>query len=429
MFLNQKRKSIISILLSTLIMINVFCHESFAAQSIHQKQKIHHYKKKIYHKKSAKKKSLSTYQANLNFDQLYLRFLRQWQIPGSSVAIIKKNKFIISRGYGWADTAHRTSVTPDSVFRIASVSKTITAIAILKLIQSGRLSLDSKVFTILNDLQPLTDGTRSSRIKNITVRNLLEMSSGWITDQGIDPMLGDWTSAMLTQLHHQIPPDCRTAARMMMTIPMQYAPGTQYSYSNINYCMLGLIINKISGYSGAAGYERFVQQQILSPYGITSMKIGSNALGKQVANEVHYYLLDHSYNLGRIQDGLPYGSTNLLQKNYSDGGWLAKAPDLARFIYALGQNKILTPKMMATLKIRPIFQKNKYDYFSKGVRIQRLNGQVFMVKTGSFTGTQAIVMLGPDGTAYAALFNAKPSNRKVFINQLQQLLINYSKKY
>lgn len=436
----------------SIILVSFYClfHATFAAT--HSSHHVTQYtkKKKVAQKKNRKKVTASKKQtisrkkqqivsykrpapvpttpviSSPGFDQQYRRFLNRWQIPGSSVVILKNGQFILARGYGWADVKNQRPMTPDSVFRVASVSKAITAVATLKLVQDGKLRLDSKVYDILSDLRPLTNSAPNSRIYSIRVRHLLEMSSGWITDRGIDPMLGAWSYNMRKQLNQQIPPDCRNAARLMMTMPMQYAPGTQYSYSNLNYCMLGLIINKLSGKTGANGYQAYVKQNIFSPYGITTMRIGDNAPGKQAANEVHYYFRETSVNVGRIRDGLPYGQTRLLEKNFSDGGWIASAPDLAKFLQALSRHQILNSTMVSTMTARPAFQHNPYQYFAKGWHVKWIKGRWFMLKTGSFTGTQALVMLEENGTAYVALFNAKPSNRRTFLPQLQNMLIAYA---
>lgn len=366
--------------------------------------------------------------AQSNFDRRYLSFIRSWQIPGSAVAIIKDGKLVLSRGYGMADVANQSPVRADSVFRVASVSKAITAVTVLQLVQQGKLKLDDKVYYILNDLHPLTGTSPLSPIYNITVRNLLEMSSGWITNHGIDPMFGPWTKKMLDQLQYQTPPDCRTAAQMMMTIPFQYAPGKQYSYSNINYCLLGLIINKVTGLPGYSGYETYVQQRLLAPYGITSMRIGDTMLGRQMPNEVRYYYYSPNSegNPSARRSGLPYGDANILHKNYSDGGWIATAPDLAKFVQALGEHKILGPNMLSLMSSKPYCQKDKSSYFALGWSVKYIRGHRFILKTGSFTGTQALIMLADNGIAYAALFNAKPGNRRMFNQQLQNLLVSYT---
>lgn len=364
--------------------------------------------------------------SSTTFDQKYLRFINHWQIPGSSVAIMQNGRFILAKGFGYANLASHEPMTPDSVFRVGSVSKAITAVTIFKLIQEGKLSLDSKVYAILNDLHPLVNARINPRIYTITIRNLLEMSSGWRTDRGVDPMMGGWSYAMTNQLRHQLPPDCKTAAQMMMTLPMQFAPGTAFSYSNINYCLLGLVINKITDTKGATGYETYVRQHILAPFGINSMQIGHTAYFRQFPNEVHYYYHDGSPNMGRIKDGLPYGYTNLLEKNYSDGGWVASAPDLVRFLHAIKQDKILNAHMINLMTSPPIFYQVNKGYFAKGWVIKQIQNHRVVLKTGSFTGTEALVMMDDTGTVYAALFNAKPSNRKIFLAQLQNKLISFA---
>jgi N-acyl-D-amino-acid deacylase len=407
---------------------------AIASSTSHHSHSIHHSKKKSSKKSkkklSKKKNRVTPIISSDDFDKQYTRFLRRWEIPGSSVAIIKNDKWIVSKGYGWADVLNQRPMTPDSVFRIASVSKAITAVAILQLVQEGKLSLNTKVYDILNDLTPLSNAMPARRVDDITLRNLLEMSSGWITDRGIDPMLGPWSTRMLYQLNNRIPPACDTASRMMMTTPLQYAPGTQFSYSNINYCMLGLIVNKVTHQQGYTGYENYVKQRLLSPFGITSMRIGDSTPGKQVENEVHYYFYEPKNskytNTDRLNDGLPYGQTQLLQKNFSDGGWLASAPDLARFVQALNHYAILTPNMIKIMMERPSFQENPNHYFAKGWNVKYVNDHRYLLKTGSFTGTQALVMLEDNGTVYVTLFNAKPSNRKIFLAQLQNILTSYS---
>lgn len=363
---------------------------------------------------------------SLTFDQQYSHFITRWQIPGSSVAIIQNGQFILAKGYGYANLATHQPMTPDSVFRVGSVSKAITAVTIFKLIQEGKLSLNSRVYMILNDLHPLINARINPRIYTITIRNLLEMSSGWRTDRGVDPMMGGWSYAMTNQLRHQLPPDCKTAAEMMMTLPMQFAPGTEFSYSNINYCLLGLVINKVTDTQGATGYESYVRQHILAPFGIHSMRIGHTAFFRQLPNEVHYYYHDASPNMGRIKDGLPYGYTSLLEKNYSDGGWVASAPDLVRFLHAIKQDKILNANMVNIMTSPPIFHQVNKSYFAKGWVIKQIQNYRVVFKTGSFTGTEALVMMDNTGTVYAALFNAKPSNRKIFLAQLQNKLISFA---
>ncbi len=361
------------------------------------------------------------------FDIRFANFIERWRIPGASVAIMRNGQMILNHGYGYADLEKREPVQPDSIFRLGSVSKTITSVAILKLAQDGKINLDDKAFNILNDLQPIR--TFNPQIKQITVRNLLQMSSGWQTNV-IDPMFGPWTSSMMESLTGQVPPNCEHAVRMMMGMRLQFRPGTQFSYSNLNYCMLGLLTNKLSGmpYSYQS-YESYVQQNILAPYGITSMRIGDTLLQNKMPGEVKYYVYpgfdvepdDIAGNLART-DGLPYSDSQILKKNYSDGGWIASAPDLAKFLQALSSHKILSPEMMRVMLEKPNYSRQSDNYFAMGWNVRHINGHTYYMKTGSFTGTYAFIMQGDDGTSYATLFNIKPPQRIQFQAQLRRVL-------
>jgi N-acyl-D-amino-acid deacylase len=367
------------------------------------------------------------------FDQRFTIFIKRWRIPGASVAVMRNGNLVLTRGYGWADLTNKKPVLPDSLFRIGSVYKTITAVTVLKLAEEQRIRLDDKVFQVLNDLRPLNH-RHNPLIFQITVRDLLQMASGWQTNV-IDPMFGPWTMHMLNQLadfNDELPPNCETAARLMMGVPLKFKPGTQFSYSNINYCLLGLITNKVTGNSyNYQNYEAYVKQHVLAPIGVTNMKIGDTLFQNRAPNEVKYYSYvditpnphDLDSELVKI-DGLPYSNTQILKKNFSDGGWIASAPELAKFLQAINYHQILSPRMVGIMLQRPNYKKkNDGGWFAMGWSVKNINNRRYWYKTGSFTGTYALVMQGADGTSYVALFNTKPPNRVEFLAQLRRILV------
>lgn len=375
------------------------------------------------------------------FDQRFVNFMRRWRIPGASVTIMKNNSLLFTRGYGYADLTTRTPVTPESLFRIGSVSKAITAVTVLKLIQDGKLHLDDSVYKVLGDLRPL-DHSHNPNVYQISVRHLLQMTTGWQTDV-LDPMFGPWSSRMLNQLNDSnglLPPDCHVAARMMMAVPFRYRPGTQFSYSNIGYCLLGMLANKVTGnpYSYKT-YENYVQQNILNPIGVYNMRIGDTLEQNRAPNEVSYYSNgDVSTNphdmvttMAKV-DGLPYSNSQILKKNYSDGGWIASSMDLAKFLQAVSNHQILTARTVDMMLGRPgyafVRTKNRQEipassYFAMGWSVKRLDNRLYWYKTGSFTGTYAVIIQRDDGTSYAAVFNTKPYQRTTFLSQLRRLLV------
>lgn len=366
--------------------------------------------------------------SNSVFNDRFIDFMQKWQLPGAAVAIMQNNKMQLSCGYGWANVEHRQPVQPDSIFRIGSVSKTITAIAILRLIQDHKLKLDDKVFAILSDLKPL--GKHNPHVANISIRNLLQMSSGWYSDrpQDYDPLFGPWSVTMLKQFNYQIPPDCRTATRFMMSVPLQFKPGSEFSYSNLNYCVLGLVINKLSQQEGADGYEAYIKQSMLEPLNIKSMQLGSTRIENKMPQEVNYYYdgtnKTTAEDVDRILDGLPYSQTELLKKNYADGGWIASAPDLAKLMQALSSNQILHAEIFNLMKQKPAYSKVDSGYPAMGWdEVSKINGHTYWSKTGRFTGTHAFIMQGDNGVSYAVLFNTKPGNWMQFTKELQQLLL------
>ncbi len=360
------------------------------------------------------------------FDQHFIGLMRAWRIPGATVAIMKHGRLIVARGYGWSDMSTHQIMAPDALFRIASVSKTITAVAILKLVQEHRLSLNDKAFGILNDLYPLNERSINPRLYQITVRDLLQMSSGWYTEgpHSLDPLFGPWSSREISLLGGRIPPDCESATRLMMGIPLQFRPGTRFSYSNLNYCMLGLIINKVNGqHYGAVGYEAFVRQNVLAPLGIQTMQLGRTQLYNRAPGEVKYYAYQVPGNSNI--DGFPYGASDILLKNYSDGGWIASAPDLARYLQGLSSNKILEARTMAVMLAKPGYASKPNDYYSMGWTVKWIGKHRYYSKHGSFTGTIAQIIQKDDGTSYVALFNIQTPSKVQFINQMQRVLLSY----
>jgi CubicO group peptidase (beta-lactamase class C family) len=116
------------------------------------------------------------------------RFMKEWNIDGASVAIAKDGKLIYNKGFGYSDRAHTQHTSADGLFRIASVSKPITAIAIMKLVEERKLSLNDKVFgrsAILNKDYYL-DAINDPRLYSITIQQLLEHTSGWDRDVPMD---------------------------------------------------------------------------------------------------------------------------------------------------------------------------------------------------------------------------------------------------
>lgn len=238
--------------------------------------------------------------------------MSNYNIPGVQLAIIKDEKIVYRKSFGLADEDSNVLVNDESLFRIASISKPITAIGILKLAEMNLLNLNDTVFGTGGILG--TDyGTTpySNDIEQITVKQLLEHTSGW-TNIPFDPMFNN-----LNFTHNQLISD------IIDNRPLTTLPGSTYYYSNFGYCVLGRIIEKVSNTT----YESFIKQNLFIPSDITNMEIAGNTIDEIYPSEVVYY---------DQENFSPYGMN--VTRMDSHGGWIASATDLAKFLSKIDRN-------------------------------------------------------------------------------------------
>ena len=184
-------------------------------------------------------------------DRIFADFRLDSHAPGLVYGIVAHGRLVYVRGLGVQDLARRRPVTPDSLFRIASMTKAFTALSILKLREEGKLSLDDLAETYVPELRGWTYPTSDS--PRIRIRDLLTHSAGLVDD---NPW-GDRQTPL---------PEAAFTAMLKQGVAMERAPGTAYEYSNFGYALLGRIVAKVSGMP----YRRYVETQLLAPLGMTS---------------------------------------------------------------------------------------------------------------------------------------------------------------
>ena len=198
-------------------------------------------------------------EAEAMFDRLIPELMNHWDVPGGALAIAKDGRLVMARGYGLADIDQEEPVQADTLFRIASISKPITAFAILQLVERGELALDDQVFSILDEFEAPSGATMDPRLEQITVRHLLQHSGGWDPEKSYDAMSIPWRIEQ--ELGASKPVSCRDVITFMLGQPLDLDPGSEYAYSNFGYCLLGRIIEEKTGLS----YEDYVKEQVLEP--------------------------------------------------------------------------------------------------------------------------------------------------------------------
>jgi len=238
-------------------------------------------------------------------DQVVAAFMTKYNVPGLSLAITRNEALVYAKAYGKADDTRAASTS--DLFRIASLSKQITSVAIMRLVDEGRLSLGQKVFGT-GAILGTTYGTLpyGPGITDITVDELLHHTGGGWPNDATDPMFTN-PAMSISQL----------ISWTLDNRPLATTPGTTYAYSNFGYAVLGRVIERITGMS----YADAVNALVLRPIGVTDMAIAGNTLVDRRAKEVKYY--------GQNGED-PYGMN--VARMDAHGGWLATATDLARFL-------------------------------------------------------------------------------------------------
>jgi len=284
-------------------------------------------------------------------------------VNGAQVAVIRDEKLVYLRSFGLADAFRGLRVSDNSLFRVGGISKPITLMALSRLVSQGKLHTDDLVFGPEGIL-----GTRYGRVPyeplemQITVGHLVEHRAGF-TDVPYDIMFDDPALSQADLI-----------GKVLDERSLAFEPGTAYVYSNFGYCLLGRIIEVVSGDS----YEQFAFEQVLAPMGISRMQVSRDGRGESAPGEVTYYSSWAS----------PY-DLNVTRMD-SHGGWLATAYDLA-LLAAQSDGGTRFP-----------------DLLQVGERLDYLSGGVWS-HNGALPGTTALLRVS-SGLSYVVLMNRGDEN-------------------
>lgn len=351
------------------------------------------------------------------FDDLLTSFVEETGAPGAALAVTRGPRLVYARGCGLADRERQRPVEPTSLFRIASLSKPITAVAILRFVEQGRLALEEPIVPRLG----LTDYA-DPRWEQVTVQHLLQHTGGWDRDVSLDPMF----RAVEIAEHLHTPPPAGPAEIIayMLQQPLDFDPGSRYAYSNFGYCLLGRVIEAVSGLD----YGEAVRQEVLAPLGIRAMRLGRTL--RAAAGEVRYYAPEAGTapavrgDIGR-EVPHPYGAWNLEAMD-AHGGWIASAVELVRFSSAVVDGRrspLLSPAAWDQMLAPPDGPAGreadgsiKTVYYGCGWNVRRLEeGRRNFWHQGALPGTSTLLVCRHDGLSWAVLFNQRlgPDGRRL----------------
>lgn len=332
-------------------------------------------------------------------DSYIKQFMRQWRIKGASVAIMKDEKLIYAKGYGWADEEDSVRTEVKHIFRIASVSKLLTATAIMKLVENKMLALDQKPFAKggILDISAFQN-IKDKRVRDITIEQLLRHRAGFSRRRG-DPMF--IPNTIRTRMNLDSAPTTDDIIRYVLGRNLDYQPDRGTKYSNFGYLLLSRIIEQVTGMP----YESYVKNIILSPMGIHDMHIARNFHDQKFPNEVRYY---------EPPDELPIesfdGSGMLCPKCYGGndvagllgaGGWVASPTELIYFIAHIDGRPHI-PDILSEESIK-IMTTADDRHLPIGWAKVRSNGD--LIRTGTLSGMSAMVKCQRDGLSWVFLAN------------------------
>ncbi len=205
-----------------------------------------------------------------HFDGVMQDFMAARGIPAGALAISRNGRTRYRRGFGWLDREGTHATPPDALFRLASVSKPITATAIQLLVAEEQLRLGDSVFCLsgppcLLDIAPV--GTPDPRTSAITVGHLLDHRGGWDQEMSGDPTFDEIEIA--DALGVRSPPGRHAIVRHVLGKPLDFDPGTKRAYSNFGYLLLGLVVERVAG----VPFTQFVQDRIFAPIGVGAREI------------------------------------------------------------------------------------------------------------------------------------------------------------
>jgi N-acyl-D-amino-acid deacylase len=367
---------------------------------------------------------LGSSSAIASYDSVFTALMKKYGVPGGAVAVMQNGKLVLARGYGMSDTGNAQLAHPDNLFRIASLSKQITSAAVLKLVQNGKLKYSDNPFTLLGFTANPT-GTQTAALSSMTIEQMLQHTGGWSRElcnnncgtEG-DPMFE--SESIESAQHGTSPPGCDQIIQYMLTQPVKWTPGTVNDYSNFGYCVLGAVIEKVTGQS----YASWVSANILDPAGAGGIVQGRTLWPAD--REVVYY--DGGSNQDVFATNLnaytnPYGNF-YLEAMAAHGAWVASPVDLLRFQGAVdgrtgvpalldstrlsdmtANPNVLTASLDQTTSTLSTVAASTASWYGMGWAVNQYGN---WWHNGSLPGTATEQIHTKDGWGFAAFFNNQP---------------------
>jgi CubicO group peptidase (beta-lactamase class C family) len=287
--------------------------------------------------------------------------LARQRIPGMAVAVIQGGKVVKAEGYGFANLELKVPVTADTVFQLGSVGKQFTAGAVMLLVQDGKIRLEDPVGKHL-DFAP-------EAWKEVTVRHLLTHTSG----------IPDYTG--LVDL--RVDASAEQTAKKITDKPLDFAPGTKWQYSNSNYLLLGVLIEKASG----EFYGDLLKERVFTPLDMTTARINSES--DLIPNRAAGY----EFRAGQLRN---QAYVPPLVNTYADGSLIMSVRDMAKWDLALYTDKPFPKAVRDQMWTPARLTDGKATTYGYGWQLGERNGHRSVGHGGAWQGFTATILRYPD---------------------------------
>jgi CubicO group peptidase (beta-lactamase class C family) len=320
------------------------------------------------------------------------QYLDKYEIPGASISYYARGSYhSILLGN---DDVDGNPIKPDSLFRLASCSKPITALGILNLVSSGALKLDDKVLSVLG--KPLDSSQLNSQQ---TIAHLLNHSGGWNREEmGTYPLSREQLETLDLDFSSNISHLRDQLLDHYLSQPLQFEPGKNFSYSSLGYVILGSVIEKVSGMK----YGTFIQEKIFAPFQVNQLALGKTRWADRLPNEVVY-----NSKLQNIWSIYPDDRTSVVPAPYglfsmrliaATAGWVSSANDFTKFLVEAANTPAYAPMFQVS---------NDNEPYSLGMTAEHLNGHLAYACEGALAGSTTLGLVFDKRAAITVLTNGE----------------------
>ncbi|MCU0410359.1 MAG: serine hydrolase [Bacteroidales bacterium] len=327
---------------------------------------------------------INTKQLTAEYDRMLSEKFRQGE-TGCAALVAKDGQIIYKKAFGMADLELNVPMQPDMVFRIGSITKQFTAVAILQLMEQGKLSLQDDITKYIPDYP--THGY------NITIEHLLTHTSG----------IKSYTNVPEFQKYVRQDLKPEEAINTFRNLPMEFAPGTKWNYNNSGYFLLGYIIEKVSGKT----YQEYIDENFFKPLGMTGSCYGSDS--RIIKNRASGY--QHG------KDGVQNADFLSMLLPYSAGSIQSTVEDLYRWNQALHSYKVVSKESLDKAFTEYKLANGKGTGYGYGWFLSQLQGSKTIEHGGGINGFLTNAIYFPEEDLFVALFSNNMSIGPDFTSQ------------